>query len=126
VSYLLQRMEAYSGLAILTTNMKTALDAAFQRRLRFVVQFPFPDTEQREAIWRSVFPQAAPTHDLNYRKLAQLQVAGGNIRNIAFNAAFLAADADEPVGMQHLLHAAHGEGAKRERPLSDAETRGWV
>jgi len=126
VSYLLQRMEAYSGLAILTTNMKTALDTAFQRRLRFVVQFPFPDSEQREVIWRSVFPEATPTHELNYRKLAQLQVAGGNIRNIAFNAAFLAADADEPVGMQHLLHAAHGEGAKRERPLSDAETRGWV
>ncbi len=126
VSYLLQRMEAYSGLAILTTNMKTALDTAFQRRLRFVVQFPFPDTEQREAIWRSVFPQATPTDRLDYRKLAQLHVAGGNIRNIALNAAFLAADADEAVGMVHLLHAAHGEGAKRERPLSDAETRGWV
>ena len=95
VSYLLQRMEAYSGLAILTTNMKTSLDTAFQRRLRFVVQFPFPDTEQREAIWRSVFPQATPTHELNYRKLAQLQVAGGSIRNIALNAAFLAADADK-------------------------------
>ena len=126
VSYLLQRMEAYSGLAILTTNMKTALDGAFQRRLRFIVQFPFPDTEQREAIWRSVFPQATPTDRLDYRKLAQLHVAGGNIRNIALNAAFLAADANEPVGMVHLLHAAHGEGAKRERPLSDAETRGWV
>lgn len=126
VSYLLQRMEAYSGLAILTTNMKTALDVAFQRRLRFIVQFPFPDAEQREAIWRSVFPQATPTDRLDYRKLAQMHVAGGNIRNIAFNAAFLAADADEPIGMAHLLHAAHGEGAKRERPLSDAETRGWV
>lgn len=126
VSYLLQRMEAYSGLAILTTNMKTALDGAFQRRLRFIVQFPFPDTEQREAIWRSVFPQATPTVRLDYRKLAQLHVAGGNIRNIALNAAFLAADADKPVGMEHLLHAAHGEGAKCERPLSDAETRGWV
>jgi hypothetical protein len=126
VSYLLQRMEAYSGLAILTTNMKTALDGAFQRRLRFIVQFPFPDTEQREAIWRSVFPQATPTNGLNYCKLAQLQVAGGYIRNIALNAAFLAADAGEPVNMEHLLHAAHGESAKRERPLSDAETRGWI
>jgi hypothetical protein len=126
VSYLLQRMEAYRGLAILTTNMKTALDGAFQRRLRFIVQFPFPGTEQREAIWRSIFPHATPTEGLDYRKLAQLHVAGGNIHNIAFNAAFLAADADEPVGMAHLLHAAHGEGAKQERPLSDAETRGWV
>lgn len=126
VSYLLQRMEAYTGLAILTTNLKTSLDTAFQRRLRFVVQFTFPDTEQREAIWRSVFPAATPTHGLDYRKLAQLQVAGGHIRNIALNAAFLAADANEPVGMAHLLHAAHGEGAKRERPLNDAETRGWI
>jgi len=126
VSYLLQRMEAYTGLAVLTTNQKTALDTAFQRRLRFIVQFPFPDTAQREAIWRSIFPAATPTHGLDYRKLAQLQVAGGHIRNIALNAAFLAADANEPVGMAHLLRAAHGEGAKRERPLNDAETRGWV
>lgn len=126
VSYLLQRMEAYTGLAILTTNLKTSLDTAFQRRLRFIVQFTFPDTEQREAIWRRVFPGATPTSDLDYRKLAQLQVAGGHIRNIALNAAFLAADADEPVGMSHLLYAAHGEGAKRERPLTDAETRGWL
>ena len=126
VSYLLQRMEAYTGLAILTTNLKTSLDSAFQRRLRFVVQFTFPDTEQREAIWRSVFPGATPTQGLDYRKLAQLQVAGGSIRNIALNAAFLAADAGEAVGMVHLLHAAHGEGSKRERPLTDAETRGWV
>ena len=126
VSYLLQRMEAYTGLAILTTNLKTSLDTAFQRRLRFIVQFTFPDTGQREAIWRRVFPGATPTSELDYRKLAQLQVAGGNIRNIALNAAFLAADADEPVGMAHLLRAAHGEGSKHERPLSDAETRGWV
>jgi len=126
VSYLLQRMETYSGLAILTTNLKASLDTAFQRRLRFVVQFPFPDTVQREAIWRSIFPSATPTEALDYRKLAQLQVAGGHIRNIAFNAAFLAANANESVGMTHLLHAAHGEGAKRERSLTDAETRGWV
>ena len=60
VSYLLQRMEAYRGLAILTTNLKAALDSAFQRRLRFVVHFPFPDAGEREAIWRRVFPAAAP------------------------------------------------------------------
>ncbi|MGD2129310.1 MAG: ATP-binding protein [Lysobacterales bacterium] len=126
VSYLLQRMEAYTGLAILTTNLKKALDTAFQRRLRFVVQFAFPDARQREAIWRSVFPAAAPTADLDFRKLAQLQMPGGNIRNIALNAAFLAADNDEPVAMKHLLAAARSEGAKRERPLNEAEIRGWV
>jgi hypothetical protein len=126
VSYLLQRMESYSGLAILTTNLKNALDTAFQRRLRFIVQFPFPDLEQREAIWHNVFPLTTPVDGLNYRKLAQLNVSGGNIRNIALNAAFLAADDGRPVGMEHLLQAAHGEGGKRERPLSDTETRGWL
>jgi hypothetical protein len=126
VSYLLQRMEAYRGLAILTTNQKAALDTAFQRRLRFVVQFPFPDAAEREAIWRGIFPAATPTEGLDPAKLARLHVAGGNIRNIALNAAFFAAEAAEPVRMAHLLLAAHGEAAKRERPLTDAETRGWV
>jgi hypothetical protein len=126
VSYLLQRMEAYRGLAILTSNQKAALDSAFQRRLRFVIHFPFPDAGEREAIWRRVFPAAAPVRDLDYARLAQLHMAGGNIRNIALNAAFHAAEAAEPVGMAHLLRAAHGEAAKRERPLSGAEIRGWA
>jgi len=126
VSYLLQRMEAYRGLAILTTNMKGALDTAFQRRLRFVVHFPFPDQAQREAIWRSVLPAQLPCQGIDFRRLAQLHVAGGGIRNIALNAAFIAADRAEAVAMPHLLQAAHAEAAKRERPLADAETRGWA
>jgi len=126
VSYLLQRMEAYRGLAILTTNMKAALDVAFSRRLSFVVQFPFPDQQQRELIWRRIFPAATPVEQLDYAKLARLSMSGGNIRSIALNAAFLAADEGAAVGMRHLLQAAHTEAAKRERPLSDAETRGWV
>ncbi len=126
VSYLLQRMEAYRGLAILTTNMKAALDHAFQRRLRFVVQFPFPDLAQREAIWRGIFPPATPLEKLDFAKLARVQMAGGNIRNIALNAAFLAAQAGEPVRMAHLLDAARAEAGKRDRPLSEAETKGWV
>ena len=126
VSYLLQRMEAYRGLAILTTNLKSALDSAFQRRLRFVVQFPFPDQQQREDIWRGIFPAETPLNGIDYARLARLQVAGGNIRNIALNAAFLAAEGRQPVRMTDLLQAAHGEAAKRERPLSEAETKGWV
>ncbi|MCW5780281.1 MAG: ATP-binding protein [Nitrospira sp.] len=126
VSYLLQRMEAYRGLAILTTNMKAALDVAFSRRLSFVVQFPFPDQQQRELIWRRIFPAATPVEELEYAKLARLSMSGGNIRSIALNAAFLAADEGTVVGMRHLLQAAHTEAAKRERSLSDAETRGWV
>jgi SpoVK/Ycf46/Vps4 family AAA+-type ATPase len=126
ISYLLQRMEAYRGLAILTTNMKGVLDTAFLRRLRFVVQFPFPDAEQRALIWGRVFPQATPTEGLDLSKLARLSVAGGNIRNIALHAAFLAAEAGEPVRMKHLLRAAGTEYAKLEKPLTEAERGGWV
>jgi AAA+ superfamily predicted ATPase len=126
VGYLLQRMEAYRGLAILTTNMKAALDVAFQRRLRFVVHFPFPDQALREAIWRSAFPSRTPRSAVDYGKLARLSVTGGSIRNIAINAAFFAAEAGQQVGMAHLQRAAHLEATKRERPFTDAEMRGWV
>jgi hypothetical protein len=126
VSYLLQRMEAYQGLAILTTNSKSALDKAFQRRLRFTVNFPFPDAAQREAIWRGIFPAKTPTLGLEHNRLAQLNVAGGNIRNIALNAAFLAAESKTPVHMVHVLQAARREAQKIERALSEAETRGWT
>jgi hypothetical protein len=126
VSYLLQRMESYRGLAILTTNLKSALDTAFVRRLRFVVQFPFPDAGQRREIWRRIFPGDTPTEALDHDKLAQLGVPGGNIRNIALNAAFLAADGGQPVTMAHLVAAAKSELAKMEKPLSEAEIGGWV
>jgi ATPase family associated with various cellular activities (AAA) len=126
VGYLLQRMEAYQGLAILTTNLKTALDPAFHRRLRFTIQFPFPDAAQRQLIWARSFPTDAPQHGVELEKLAQLKMAGGSIQNIALNAAFLSAEAARPIGMKELLLAAQLEAQKLERPLSDAETRGWT
>ncbi|MFP2930339.1 ATP-binding protein, partial [Pyxidicoccus sp. 3LG] len=126
VSYLLQRMEAYRGLAILTTNFKSALDVAFMRRLRFVVQFPFPDAEQRQELWRRVFPKRTPLSALDYPRLARVNMAGGNIRNIALNAAFIAASEGNPVGMGHLLRATRMEYAKLEKPLTDAEVAGWT
>jgi hypothetical protein len=126
VSYLLQRMEAYRGLAILTTNMRAALDQAFLRRLRFAVSFPFPDAPQRAAIWRRVFPAMAPTDGLDAERLSRLRIAGGNIRNIALNAAFLAADAGAPVGMHHVRDAARTEYAKLERRLTVAESEAWA
>jgi Cdc6-like AAA superfamily ATPase len=126
VSYLLQRMECYPGLAILTTNLKSALDPAFLRRIRFVVQFPFPDATQRAEIWRRIFPSATPISNLNPVKLAQLNIAGGNIRNVALNAAFLAAAAAEPVQMQHVLQAAQAEYAKLEKTLIESEIEGWL
>jgi hypothetical protein len=126
VSYLLQRMEAYRGLAILTTNMKNALDTAFLRRIRFVVQFPFPDFAERASIWKRMFPVETPAYGLDFTKLSRLNVAGGNIKNIALNAAFLAADAGVPVGMAHIKRAAQAEYAKLDRPLTEAEIGGWL
>ena len=126
VSYLLQRMESYRGLAILTSNLKSSIDQAFLRRIRFVVQFPFPDATQRGEIWQHSFPKQTPIEELDFNKLAKLNVAGGNIRNIALNAAFIAADAGEAVGMKHILQAAKSEYIKLERPLTDTEVKGWV
>lgn len=126
ISYLLQRIETYHGLAILTTNQKQAIDPAFLRRIRFIVHFPFPDANQREAIWNRVFPTSTPTCELNSRRLAQLSIAGGHIRNVAMAGAFIAADRGEPIRMDHLAEAARTEYAKLEQPLSDAELRGWA
>ena len=126
VSYLLQRMESYRGLAVLATNMKQALDPAFMRRIRFVVQFPFPDATLRQEIWRRMIPQQAPTEALDLEQLSRLTVTGGNIRNIALGAAFLAVRAGEPIRMNHLLEAARGEYLKIEKPLTEPEIRGWV
>ena len=122
VAYLLQRMEAYRGLAILTTNLRTNVDRAFMRRLRFVVQFPFPDESLREQIWRRVFPPDTPTEGLDVSALARMQVSGGSIRSIALGAAFAAADAGTPVRPEHVLYSARVEYAKAERTLTDAET----
>ena len=126
VSYLLQRMEAYRGLAILTTNLKEALDSAFLRRLRFVVQFPYPEAPQRASIWEKTIPRDLPVLNLDYKKLSKLNVTGGSIRNIALNAAFLAADEGEPVQMRHMRVAAESEAAKLERPLLETEVAAWV
>lgn len=125
VSYLLQRMEAYQGLAILTTNLKEDLDQAFLRRLRFIVNFPFPKSPERSEIWQRAFPQETPTKELNYKRLGQLDITGGNIKSIALNSAFLAADANEPVMMKHILEATKTEYLKWGRSLSNLETKGW-
>ncbi|NET66175.1 MAG: ATP-binding protein [Moorea sp. SIO1G6] len=125
VSYLLQRMEAYQGLAILTTNFQSALDSAFERRIRFVVEFPFPGPEIRTQIWQRIFPTMTPTQNLNYQKLGQLKVAGGNIRNIALNAAFLAAAADEAVNMELIYEATKREYQKLKKMLTNEEIEGW-
>jgi len=99
--------------------MKSALDRAFLRRIRFIVNFPFPDMAAREQIWRMQFPPQAPLGAVDLQALARLNVAGGNIRNIALNAAFRAADAGCAIDQAALLAAARAEFAKLERSFND-------
>jgi SpoVK/Ycf46/Vps4 family AAA+-type ATPase len=126
VSYLLQRVESYRGIAILTTNMQHALDSAFMRRFRFIVQFPFPDAASRARIWERIFPATAPLDSVRCERLAQLNISGGVIRNIAVHAAFMAAEKQQAIGMRHLFAAAQIEYAKMAKPLTEAETRDWI
>jgi ATPase family protein associated with various cellular activities (AAA)/winged helix domain-containing protein len=123
INYLLQRMEAYRGLAILATNMKSSLDPAFMRRLRFVVNFPFPPIAERKAIWQKVFPSEVPTVNLDFDRLARLHLSGGNIHSAALNAAFMAAEAKTPVTMPLLLDAARAELRKLGRSVNELEFR---
>jgi hypothetical protein len=120
-SYLLQRMEAYRGLAIMATNMRSALDEAFMRRLRFVVTFPFPAPSQRAAIWRHAWPAETPVAELDFERLARFGLAGGNIANAALNAAFVAAERDTRVTMPLVLDAVRAELRKLERPVRESD-----
>jgi len=121
INYLLQRMEQYRGLAILATNMRGALDVGFMRRLRFIVEFPFPGVAQRRAIWQKSFPATAPVAELDLDRLAQLPVNGGMVRNIAVNAAFLAAASGSPITMDIVFTAVRTEFEKLELPIRDRE-----
>jgi hypothetical protein len=123
VNYLLQRMESFGGLAILASNMKSALDGAFLRRLRFVVNFPFPGAVERKAIWQRAFPAETPTRDLDFDRLARLNLAGGHIALIALNAAFVAAQEKSDVTMPLILDAARNEFRKIERPIHEPDFR---
>jgi hypothetical protein len=123
INYLLQRMEAYGGLAILATNRQSALDQAFMRRLRFVVNFPFPSAAQRKAMWQKVFPEQTPTHELDMDRLSRLNLTGGNITGIALNAAFQAAQTGEPVTMPMIVESARAELRKLGRVINELEFR---
>jgi ATP-dependent 26S proteasome regulatory subunit len=109
-------MESYRGLAILATNMKSALDQAFVRRLRFVVDFSYPAPAERQHIWRLAFPDETPLEELDYDRLAKLSLSGGNIHNIALGAAFMAAAVRSAVTMDMVLAATQIELRKHERP----------
>ncbi len=114
VSFLLQRMEEYDGIVVLTTNLRKNMDEAFVRRMQFIVEFPFPDVQYRAQMWRNAFPKATPLDDdVNWDYLAQrFELTGGNIRNIALAAAFFAVEDDQSVTMTHLLRAIQREFQK--------------
>jgi len=123
INFLLQRLESYRGLAILATNLKDALDSAFLRRLRFIVQFPFPGPDERRTIWRKAFPAETPVEGLDFDRLAKLNISGGSVHNIALNAAFLAADRGTSVTMPVVLDAAKTEMRKLQKPINEADFR---
>ena len=129
INYLLQRIELYRGLAILATNMKSALDSAFLRRLRFIVTFPYPTVADRKRLWEKVFLQAdakgnlavPPLDELDYDRLAKLNLTGGHIHNAALNAAFRAAAEGSNVTMRLVLDAVRTELLKLDRPVDHAD-----
>jgi hypothetical protein len=123
INYLLQRMEAYRGLAILATNMKGALDPAFMRRLRFIVNFQLPAVNERKMIWQKVFPAPLPKDELDYDRLARFNLTGGNIHSVALNAAFVAAQSASRVTMPIVLAAARAEFRKLDKPINEADFR---
>ena len=125
INYLLQRLESFSGLAIMATNMKGALDTAFLRRIRFILEFRAHSPAERALIWRKIFPRQTETFGLDYERLAKLSLNGGSINNVAINAAFLAAQAGTPVTMPQVLEAARTEFLKLKRPLSEADFQ-WL
>jgi ATP-dependent 26S proteasome regulatory subunit len=103
--------------------MKSALDPAFMRRLRFIVDFPFPSAVERKLIWQKVFPANVPQEPLDFDRLARLNLTGGNIHSIALNAAFLAAQSGERVALATVLVAARTEFRKLDKPINEADFR---
>lgn len=123
ISYLLQKMEEYEGLAILATNLKANLDESFTRRLAFTVHFPFPDEASRRCIWEKIWPtEMSLDQDVDIDCLArQFKLSGGNIKNIALASAFLAAEDRSSVTMSHLMHATGREYQKLGKQFSPQE-----
>jgi len=114
VAYLLQKMEEYDGVVILATNLRKNMDEAFARRMHFTIEFPIPEEADRHRIWQSIFPEEAPLrNDIDLSFLArQFKITGGNIKNIALGAAFLAADDGSFITMENLIRATKREYQK--------------
>jgi AAA+ superfamily predicted ATPase len=125
VSYLLQKMEEYDGIAILATNLRQNIDEAFLRRMQFIIEFPFPDEEHRRRIWEVVFPPEAPVAgDVDFGLLARtIRLAGGNLKSIGLAAAFYAASDGGLIRQEHLVNAARREFQKLGQSWSESDRR---
>ncbi len=125
VGYLLQRIEEYEGVVLLATNFRRNMDEAFVRRLHFAIDFPLPGADDRLRIWTAVWPSETPVDpDVDLAFMARkFEVAGGNIRNIALTAAFLAADDGGLVRMRHVVGATQREFQKMGKLVSDGDFR---
>ncbi len=122
VSYLLQKMEEYEGITILTTNFRDNIDKAFERRLRFIIKFNLPDAQNRHLIWQKIFPPNAPCSSLDLKFLAQnFEITGASIRNVALTAAFFAADDGGVIEMTHIIKAIQREYQKIGQLLRDRD-----
>jgi hypothetical protein len=122
-AYLLQRMESFDGLAILSTNLRSNIDDAFTRRLDLLIDFPVPDAEQRAQLWDRCLGRTAPRADgLDLAFLARsFELAGGAIRSSAVTAAYLAAEDGQPISMQHLVRSVQSEYRKMGRLVLQSE-----
>lgn len=128
-AYLLQRMEEYQGIVIMATNYIQNFDEAFKRRIKFMIEFPFPLASYRKNLWQTVFPEEAPVGELDYEYLAeQFELSGSSIRNIGTAAAFLAAGAGEKIGMKQVLIALREELIKcgKSMPLESFGEYFWL
>lgn len=125
VGYLLQRIEAFRGIAVLTTNLANAIDDAFARRFAFSLHFEFPSLDERQRIWRGAFPAAAPAGGLDWDRLARLTLTGGQIRVVSINAAMLASEEEAAISMGHIARALESEYAKQRRRVPPAELADW-
>lgn len=121
IAFLLQEMEQFEGIAILTTSLRQHIDDAFTRRLDFVIEFPFPDDAARRRLWEVLLPPEAPRRSIDLDLLAQLRLSGGNIKNVIYAAAFLAADEGSPIETRHLVRGVRREFQKLGRSINESE-----
>ncbi len=122
VSYILQRLEAYDGIVILSTNFLNNIDAAFIRRIQYVITFYMPGAEERKKMWQSAIPEECPTGQIDFDYLAeQFEFSGSNIKSAVLTSVFYAAGQGESLGMRHLIYGIRNEFVKKGKPVFAAD-----